>query len=167
MHNPHAATFLRTYLSKYRTLFRFFAKKTEPKNRPGLSRRPRRCPASAVQFLARQSATFCRFVTVTKCGWTMVIRIPPAPTQSDIGDVIPRLFCSRFVWSIFQRCRGRIQHFAKRNATSRKTTVSYRPHGCHRCDINRCRAGACSCHLQTHRTVSTVTAKRSIYPSLS
>ena len=36
---------------------------------PGFKRRPRRCPAfRCPKHLPRQSATYCRFVCVTKCG---------------------------------------------------------------------------------------------------
>ena len=39
----------------------------------------------------------CRFVCVTKCGQAIFSRIPLARARSDIGDVILRLSCSRFV----------------------------------------------------------------------
>ena len=114
--------FVRTWLSEYRVLFRFFAKKTEPKKCPGLKRRPRRCPASAVQPSSRRSATFCRFVTVTKEGHAMVDYLSPAPTQSDIGGVTPRLSCSRFVW-FYPTIVGTGVTVCKANDTVRKRTI--------------------------------------------
>jgi hypothetical protein len=77
----------------------FFAKKdgTKKASRGSLAA-PGTYPASDVQPSARQSTTFCRFVTVTKCGHAVVDYPSPAPTQSDIGGVIPRLSCSRYVW---------------------------------------------------------------------
>ena len=98
--------FLRTHHSTHRILFRFFAKKTELKNTAtvfryaetgecfalqGLDAGPGAYPASDVQLTARQSATFCRFVYVTKCGFATIDRLPPAPMRSDIGNVDVRL----------------------------------------------------------------------------
>ena len=36
------------------------------------------------KYPARQSATFCRFVYVTKWGFAAFVRFSPAPTRSDI-----------------------------------------------------------------------------------
>ena len=46
---------------------------------------PEAYPASDVHPSARQSATFCRFVYVTKWGFAAFVRFSPAPTRSDIG----------------------------------------------------------------------------------
>ena len=47
---------------------------------------------------ARQSATFCRFVCLTKCGFAMVARSPLARVRSDIGGCNPTFILHPFRW---------------------------------------------------------------------
>ena len=104
---PTASAFLRTYLPEYRTLFRFFAKKTEPKNTatvfryaetgeclrtPGLQTPPQELTRLPMSNHPRGGLRhFCRFVCVTKWGFTSVDRLSPAQTLSDIGNEDVRL----------------------------------------------------------------------------
>ena len=108
--SPAATTFLQTHLSTHRPLFRFFAKKTEPKMPPLYSATRKQASAYAlpgrspyfrcaevvgafapsdVQPSARQSATFCRFACVTKWGYAVCDCFPPARERSDIGGCDP------------------------------------------------------------------------------
>ena len=106
--------FLRTHHSTHRILFRFFAKKTEPKNTATVFRYAEtgECfalPGSYAGLLPQAEVVealpgfrcpchprgglrhLCRFVCVTKCGFTSGDRLSPAPTRSDIGNVVARL----------------------------------------------------------------------------
>ena len=89
-----ATTFVLTYPTKYRALFRFFLEKRRNQKRlQGLKYRPRSLPANDVQPSARQSATFCRFVCVTKYGYAVGDCFPPARERSDIGRFNPAFGC--------------------------------------------------------------------------
>ena len=92
---PTATTSVRTHLSKYRPNAAFFLKKDGTKKDIRASYAgPEAYPANDVHPSARQSATFCRFAYVTKCGYAAVIRMPPASTRSDIGICNPTFIYS-------------------------------------------------------------------------
>ena len=103
---------VRTHPSEYRTLFRFFREKRRNQKLPPLysatrkqasayalpgrslpEAAPLRCPttrAAVCDFLP-----LCMFDKMWICG---NLSHTSRPTQSDIGGVTPRLFCSRFVY---------------------------------------------------------------------
>ena len=88
---------------------------------------PLRCPNTSRGGLRH----ICRFVRFTKWGFVVVYYLSPAPTRSDIGDVILRLFCSRYVWLSPNAVGATIGR--------PKTNASHYPHGYSRYYINRCR----------------------------
>ena len=63
-HYPSATAFLQTHLSTHRLLFRFFAKKTEPKSFQGLKRRPRNLPRFRCPSIR---AAVCDFLPLRLC----------------------------------------------------------------------------------------------------
>ena len=105
------------------------------------------CPPSDVQPSARQSATFCRSVCVTKWGKRSSLAPLPHMRNRTSVDVILRLSCSRYVP---QRCRG--DHWSSEN--KRLALSPWIPP----MQYYRCRAGACSCRKQAFCTFSTATA---------
>ena len=88
-HHPHG--YVPANIPSYPTYtLPLFREKDGTKKLPGAQTPPQeltRLPMS--KHLARQSATFCRFVYVTKWGFAMVDCLPPASTQSDIGECNP------------------------------------------------------------------------------
>ena len=112
------------------------------------------------KYLARQSATFCRSVCVTKCGYADGDCFPPARERSDIGGVTRTfiLYPFRMVLSHHRRGDSRIVP---------QTNAPHRPYGYRRCNINCCRGDHWSSENKRPSSYYTATGNIPFSPCLS